>query len=90
MEQCTRAAERELERYGGGRADVTRIHDVDRQRGGYEVTGRIAVASRYNDGWNNGWNGNRCYDRDSGRFYCDFRNGQVVDIDFDGIGRNRY
>jgi len=95
VEQCARAAEREIERYGGGQANVTRVNDIDRERGGYEVTGRIQVNTRdYNrGGWgdrgrNNGWNNNR-YDSDSGRFYCEYRGGRVVDIDFDGLNRNR-
>lgn len=84
VQQCIRAAERQAERWGGGRANVTRIHEVERERGGFEVTGRIVVNQRYGRGW-----GNDRYNRDSARFYCDYRRGQVVDIDFDGLG-NRY
>lgn len=85
VQQCIRAAERQAERWGGGRADVTRIHQVERERGGFEVTGRIVINQGYNSGWNNGWNGNG-RNRDSARFYCDYRRGQVVDIDFEGRG----
>ena len=80
VDQCIRAAERQAERWGGGRADVTQIRDVERERGGFEVTGRIAVRSTYNRGRsyrNNSW--------DEGRFTCDFRRGRVVDIDYRGI-----
>lgn len=84
VQQCIRAAERQAESYGGGRADVTRIHEVERERGGFEVTGRITVSQGYNRGW-----GSNRYDRDSARFYCDYRRGQVVDIDFDGLGNRR-
>ncbi|MXO71423.1 hypothetical protein [Alteraurantiacibacter buctensis] len=88
VSQCIRAAEREAERYGGGRADVTRIRDIDRERNGFEVTGTIQVSQR---GWGNNrgvWNNNR-RNTDSARFYCDYRRGQVVDIDFNGLN-NRY
>ncbi len=83
VNQCVRAAEREAERYGGGRADVTRIRDIDRERGGFEVVGTIQVSQRHGRGWNR--------DRrvDTARFNCDYRRGQVVDIDFDGLN-NRY
>ena len=83
VQRCIQAAENQAQRWGGGRAEVTRINNVDRERGGFEVTGRIAVNNRYNRGWNN-------RDRyDSARFYCDYRGGRVVDIDFDGLGRGR-
>lgn len=94
VNQCVRAAEREAERYGGGRADVTRIRDIDRERGGFEVTGTIQVSQRgWGDrrGWDDnrsGWGNNR-RNTDTARFYCDYRRGQVVDIDFDGLN-NRY
>lgn len=92
VEQCVRAAERTAQRYTGSRAEVYEIRDVDRERRGYEVEGRIAVRE-YRDqrrGWgdrrrgdyrrgyrNNGW--------DEGRFKCEIRRGRVVDIDFSGI-----
>ena len=80
VDRCIRAAERRAERWSGGRAEVTQIRDVDRERGGWEVKGRIAVQDyRYNgrNYRNNGW--------DEGRFTCDIRNGRVVDVDFRGI-----
>lgn len=52
VEQCIYAAERQAQRYGNGRADVTDIRDVRQTRYGYEVRGRIAV-----NGSNRGWNG---------------------------------
>ncbi|WP_271078241.1 hypothetical protein [Aurantiacibacter sp. MUD61] len=85
VEQCVRAAERTAQRYTGSRAEVYEIRDVDRERRGYEIEGRIAVqeyrGGRYRDyrrGYrNNGW--------DTGRFECEYRRGRVVDIDFSGI-----
>jgi len=89
VEQCVRAAERRAERRTGSRAEVYEIRDVDRERRGFEVEGRIAVRD-YRDqrgGWgrsdyrrgyrNDGW--------DEGRFTCDVRRGRVVDLDFRGI-----
>jgi hypothetical protein len=88
VNQCIRAAENQAERYGGGRADVTRIRDIDRERGGFEVTGTIQVQRGYGGrGWNGGWNSNRRVD--NARFYCDFRRGQVARIDIDGLDRRR-
>ncbi|MGB3167495.1 MAG: hypothetical protein WBA68_12045 [Alteraurantiacibacter sp.] len=92
VEQCVRAAEQAAQRYTGSRAEVFEIRDIDRERRGYEIEGRIAVRDDYRSrdrrsrygysdyrrgGRNNGW--------DEGRFQCDYRNGRVVDIDFDGI-----
>lgn len=92
VEQCVRAAQTAAQRYTGSRAEVYEIRDIDRERRGYEVKGRIAVRDdyRYRDrrgryGYqdyrrnsrNNGW--------DEGRFECDYRNGRVVDVDFSGI-----
>ncbi len=86
VEQCVRAAERRAERWTGRNAEVYEIRDIDRERGGFEVKGRIAVEDGYWRGHrndyrrshrNNGW--------DEGRFTCDVRHGRVVDIDFRGI-----
>ncbi len=97
IEMCVRAAENTASRYSYGRADVTDIRDVDWNRGGYTVKGRIAVNSmgrswhrgdyEYGRGWGGdyrGWNSSyRGYD--AGRFTCEVRYGRVVDIDFSGI-----
>jgi len=87
VEACVRAAERRAQRWTGSRAEVYEIRDVDRERRGFEVKGRIAVSNDhrgrghgrdYRRGYrNNGW--------DEGRFTCDFRRGRVTDIDFRGI-----
>ncbi len=53
VEQCIYAAERQAQRYGNGRANVTDIRDVRQTRYGFEVRGRIAVNGS-NRGWNNG------------------------------------
>jgi hypothetical protein len=98
VEQCVQAAERTANRYSyGGRSKVTDIRDLDRERDGYEIKGRIAVNtkgrqwragdSNYGRGWNGdhrGWNSAyRGYD--SGSFSCKIRYGRVVDLDFSGI-----
>ena len=98
VEQCVYAAERTANRYSyGGRSKVTDIRDVDRERNGYEVKGRIAVNTKsrnwrrgdrnYGNGWNNDYRGynDRYRGYDSGSFTCDIRHGRVVDIDFRGI-----
>ncbi|MDE1468008.1 hypothetical protein [Aurantiacibacter sp. D1-12] len=85
VEACVRAAERRAQRWTGSRAEVYEIRDIDRERRGFEVKGRIAVqeyrGGRYRDyrrGYrNDGW--------DTGRFECQFRRGRVVDVDFRGI-----
>lgn len=88
VQECVRAAERRASRFSGSRAEVFEIRDIDRERGGFEVKGRIAVRdnryrgrdyrSDYRRGHrNNGW--------DEGRFTCDWRGGRVVDIDFKGF-----
>lgn len=87
IEQCVAAAERAAQRYTGSRAEVFEIRNVDRERRGYEIEGRIAVRNSYRGrdyrddyrrGYrNNGW--------DEGRFECEYRRGRVVDVEFDGL-----
>ena len=78
VNMCVYAAEQTAARYSyGGRAEVYDIRDVDRERRGYEVKGRIAVQDRRRGYRNDRW--------DEGRFTCDVRNGRVVDIDYKGI-----
>jgi len=86
VQMCVRAAERTAQRYGGTRAEVYDIRDVDRERRGYEVKGRIAVREGRGYGYNSRYN-SRSYGRgwDEGKFTCDVRRGRVVDIDFSGI-----
>lgn len=85
VDMCVRTAEREARRWAGTDADVYQIRDVDRERGGYEVEGRIAVRDGHRRGFRSyhnrgdGW--------DEGRFKCEVRYGRVVDLDFDGIRR---
>ena len=87
VEACVRAAERTVQRYTGSRAEVYEIRDVDRERHGFEVKGRIAVRDHHSGrGYRNDYRrGNRNNGWDEGRFKCDYRNGRVVDIDFSGI-----
>ncbi len=92
VEQCVRAAERTAQRYTGSRAEVYEIRDVDRERRGFEVKGRIAVRDDFGYRDRRGWGRRGDYRRgyrndgwDEGRFTCDIRRGRVVDIDFKGI-----
>lgn len=77
VNRCVRAVERRGSRYG--RVDVTRITDIDRERRGYEIKGRVVVRDGYRGRWDRGRN----YDR--GRFKCDVRYGRIRDIDFAGL-----
>ncbi len=78
IQRCVNVAEREARRAGYRYANVYEIRDVDRERRGFEVEGRIEVADR---GY--GYRARRGTDR--GRFSCDLRNGRVTDLDFRGI-----
>ena len=87
VDQCVRAAEQQAQRRLGSRAEVYEIRDVDRERNGFEVKGRIAVRDDYR-GRNNRGDYRRGYSNDGwdeGTFTCDIRNGRVVDLDFNGI-----
>lgn len=84
VNQCINAVENWGNRYS--RTDVTRIHNIDRTRNGYRITGNIVV----NDGWRGRGNGNsyaRGYDQ--GRFTCHVERGRVVDVDYRGLDRWR-
>ena len=86
VDACVRAAERRAQRYTGGRAEVYEIRDVDRERRGFRVKGRIAVQDTYGRGYRGNYRrGYNNRDWDEGRFTCDFRRGRVVDIDYRGI-----
>lgn len=75
VQQCSAAAQRDASRYG--RARITRITEVDRDRNGYEVDGRLVV----NEGW--GRYGRR--DLDEGRFTCRIRYGRIDRVRVSGI-----
>ena len=95
VEECIRAAERQAQRWTGSRAEVYEIRDIDRERGGFEIKGRIAVRDGYRDrGYRGDYGrhyrsdyrrGHRNDGWDEGRFSCDWRHGRVVDIDYSGI-----
>ena len=98
VDRCVRAAENQASRYTYGRADVTDIRDIDSNRRGFTIKGRIAVNTndrnwrrgdnRRGRGWDNdyrGYNGSRHRGYDSGRFTCRIRDGRIVDLDFSGI-----
>ena len=101
VEQCARAVERDARRAGFKRARVTDIRDVDRERRGWEVTGRLVVEDgrgwghrdryrdrddyRYRVGYDDRRGGYRDRDFDRGSFKCEIRRGRVVDIDYRGI-----
>lgn len=74
VKRCIRRAERIASRYGG-RARVTDIRDIDRNRYGYRVRGRIALDDGYRYG--------RGYDR--GKFTCYFERGRVADVRYKGL-----
>lgn len=87
VDLCVRTAEREAQRRLGADAEVYEIRDIDRDRRGFEVDGRIAVRNSYRG---RGWGGdyrrsNRNSGWDEGRFSCEVRNGRVVDLDYSGI-----
>ena len=75
---CVNTVERSGSRYG--RADVTEIRRIDRQRDGYVFRGRVVVR----DGWRGNWGRDGYYDR--GRFVCEVRYGRVADVRFSGLG----
>ncbi len=77
VNRCVRAVERRGGRYG--RINVTHITDIDRERRGYEVKGRVVEYDRYRSRWDRGDR----YDR--GRFKCDVRYGRIRDIDIRGL-----
>lgn len=86
VEQCVREAERTAQRYTGSRAEVYEVRDINRERYGFKLRGRIAVQDNH-------WRGNR-YDYrrnyrndgwDEGNFTCRVQNGRIVDLDFSGI-----
>ena len=77
---CSAAAQQRASRYG--RAQVTQITDVDRNRNGYEVEGRVVV----NEGRSNNRRRNASNNYDQGRFTCRITNGRVDQLRVRGIG----
>lgn len=102
VDRCVRAVERDARRAGYRFAEVTEIRDVDRERRGWEVTGRLVVEDGRHYGYRDGYRGDYRADRyrvrygdrrgdyrgrdfDRGKFKCEIRRGQIVDIDYRGI-----
>jgi len=86
VDACARAARQEV-RYGGDRARVGEIYDVDRAgRGYYRVRGTLNV--RDNQYGYGGYR--RGYDYDRVRFSCTAGYGRVVDLDIGGRDLDRY
>lgn len=96
IKRCVNAVERDARRAGYRFADVTEIRDVDRERYGWEVKGRLVVDGqrgwgRYNqqynryDRYDRSGRWDRGYDRDAGKFTCDVSRGRIMDIDYRGI-----
>lgn len=86
VEQCVRAAERDAQRAGFRRANVTDIRNVRDTRWGYEVRGRIEVNTgwRGDDRFGRGWNDNR-RGFDSGNFRCQIERGRITRLNYSGI-----
>lgn len=89
IRKCVRAVERDARRAGYRFANVTEIRDVDRERRGWEVKGRLVVDEsrgyrhRVNYDDRRGHYRDRNFDR--GRFKCEIRRGQVVDVNYRGL-----
>lgn len=82
VEQCITAAQQRASYYG--RARVTEITDVDRERRGYDIEGRIVVnEGRRGQRWNTRYDRNDRRGRygrrniDNGRFDCRVRDGRI-------------
>lgn len=85
VQLCAAAVQRDVRRYGYRYANVTEIRDVDRERYGYEVKGRLVVDGQRGYGRYDRYD-RRDYRRgDEGKFKCDVSRGRVVDIDYSGI-----
>ena len=76
VDTCVRAAENAASRYRYG-ARVTQIRDINRERNGFEVKGRIAVRDGGRDYRRANW--------DEGSFKCEIRGNRIRDLDFSGI-----
>ena len=96
IKKCISAVERDARQAGYRFADVTEIRDVDRERHGWEVKGRLVVdGSRGYGRYNRHYNRYDRYDRrgrydrgyhsDSGKFRCDVTRGRVSYINYKGI-----
>lgn len=86
VERCVRAVERDARRAGFRFAEVTEIRDVDRERRGWEVRGRLVVERGYDYGYRGHYRDRyRDRDYDRGRFKCEIRRGRVVSIDYRGV-----
>ena len=69
VERCVRAVERDARRAGYRFAEVTQIRDVDRERRGWEVTGRLVVDGKRGWGARDGYrDGHRDGYRDDYRY----------------------
>lgn len=66
VDRCVRATEQRASYYG--RANVTRINDVDRTRDGYKIKGRVDVRNGYRRG------------TDRGKFTCYIDRNRVSDV----------
>jgi hypothetical protein len=89
IERCISAVERDAYRAGYRFADVTEIRDVDRERRGWEVRGRLVVDGQRGYGYRGDrrYNYDRRYSRgaDRGKFKCEIHRGRVTYINYKGI-----
>ena len=85
IDRCVRAVERDARRAGFRFAEVTQIRDVDRERRGWEVTGRLVVEDGRHWGYRDGYRGDYRdrYRADRYRVNYDDRRGRYRDRDFD-------
>ena len=93
VNQCVQAAQREASRYGW--AKVTDVTSIDRERGGYEIRGRIVVEQRGYNGRGGrdryGYNYDRYNDGyDKGKFTCSTNGNRVYDVRLSGLRGGSY
>ncbi|NCP11450.1 MAG: hypothetical protein GW859_05770 [Sphingomonadales bacterium] len=88
VQQCVAATQNEARRYTRGQVRITDVNNIDRNRGGYTISGRLQVHDNYRGGRYDSRYDRRYDNRarvDNGSFRCQIRNGRVVDVDIRGI-----
>ena len=90
VERCVAAVERDARRAGYRFADVTEIRDVDRERRGWEVKGRLVVDGQRGygyrgDRYRHNYDSHYSRGADRGKFTCYVERGRVTGINYRGI-----